>query len=201
MQAPLHPSVQVAAAIIAGGQAKRLGGIPKGNIVIDGQRIIDRQLAVLRPLFGHVFLVAADARSWCVPDLEIVSDRVPGAGPLAGLDAALGALRAAERAVVCVAGDMPFIDTAALALLRDHRPEAAALIPLVAGRPEPLFARYGQSCIHAVRAALAQGRFKAADLVRELDPEWIDEATLRSIDPELRFLTNVNTQEDLARYA
>jgi molybdopterin-guanine dinucleotide biosynthesis protein A len=72
---------------------------------------------------------------------------------------------------------------------------------LVAGRPEPLFARYGRACLHAVRAALDHGRFKAADLVRQLDPDWIDEATLRSVDPDLRFLTNVNTREDLARYA
>ena len=36
--------MKVAAAIIAGGEARRLGGIAKGTLVVQGRRIIDRQL-------------------------------------------------------------------------------------------------------------------------------------------------------------
>ena len=47
--------MSVAAAILAGGGGTRMGeGVVKGLLSVGGQRIIDRQLAVLRPLFAEV---------------------------------------------------------------------------------------------------------------------------------------------------
>jgi molybdopterin-guanine dinucleotide biosynthesis protein A len=48
----------VAVAILAGGKATRMGGQPKSFLVVDGRRIIDRQLDVLRPLFEEILIVA-----------------------------------------------------------------------------------------------------------------------------------------------
>jgi molybdenum cofactor guanylyltransferase len=188
--------VNVCAAVIAGGKAERLGGQPKGLLQVSGRRIVDRQLEVLRGVFGRVFLVANDPAPWAGLGLEIVADRVPGRGPLAGLDAALGALAPGEEAVVCVAGDMPFLDARALSLLRDH-PPAGAVVPLVTGHPEPLFARYARGCLPAIQRALAEGRLKTQAVLAELDVAYLDESRLRAIDPTLKFLTNVNTPEDL----
>jgi molybdopterin-guanine dinucleotide biosynthesis protein A len=187
----------VTAAIIAGGRAARLGGQPKGLISIGGRRIIDRQLEALWAVFDRVFLVANDPGPWSDLGLTIVPDRVPGAGPLAGLDAALSALDPGEVSVVCVAGDMPFLEPRALTLLRDH-PPAQAVVPRVAGRSDPLFARYHRSCAPVIARALAEGRLKAIALLDELAVAYLEEPAWQAIDPTLRFLTNVNTPEDLA---
>ena len=109
----------VAAAIIAGGPARRLGGAIKPLLELGGQAVADRQLAVLRPLFPRLLVVANDPAPWRGRGVEIVADRVAGAGPLAGLSAALAAAGDAE-AVVCVAGDLPFLSPALLAALRDR---------------------------------------------------------------------------------
>ena len=98
---------RVAAAIIAGGPARRLGGAVKPLIEIGGRAVADRQLAVLRPLYERVFVAANDPAPWAKRDVQVVADRVLGAGPLAGVAAALDAAGDAE-AVVCVAGDSPF---------------------------------------------------------------------------------------------
>jgi molybdopterin-guanine dinucleotide biosynthesis protein A len=189
----------VSAAIVAGGAGTRLGGVVKSLVEVGGRRIIDRQLEVLRPLFARVVVVASDPAPWAALGVPVIPDRVPpGAGPLAGIDAALGALAAGEDDVVCVAGDMPFLTPAALTLLRDHRPDAQAVAARVAGSPEPLFARYGRSCARVIAAALAAGRFKAAAVLEQLAVAYLDEPALRAIDPALRFLTNINTPEDLA---
>jgi molybdopterin-guanine dinucleotide biosynthesis protein A len=185
-----------AAAIVAGGKGERLGGVCKGLVEVGGRRIVDRQVEALRAVFDRVFLVASEAAPWAGLGLEVVPDRWPGAGPLAGLDAALAALAAAEPWVVCVAGDMPFLHPAALALLRDH-PPAAAVVPRVGGRPDPLFARYDRTCAPAIAGALAEGRRKTAALLDELAVTYLDEAALRAVDPALAFLVNVNTPEDL----
>jgi molybdopterin-guanine dinucleotide biosynthesis protein A len=183
--------------ILAGGRAERLGGQPKGLLRVGGRRIIDCQLEALRAVFPHVFLVANDPAPWTDLGLLIVPDRVPAAGPLAGLDAALAALALDEPAAVCVAGDMPFLTPAILTLLRDHAPEAAAVVPRVAGRPDPLCARYHRRCAGEIARALAEGRFKTAALLDHLEVSYLDEPALRALDPTLRFLTNVNTPEDL----
>jgi molybdenum cofactor guanylyltransferase len=185
----------ILAAIIAGGQATRLGGQPKGLLLVGGRRIIDRQLEALRAVFARVLLVANDPAPWSGLGLAVLPDRTPGAGPLAGIDAALAALAPGEDAVVCVAGDMPLLTPAALALLRDAAPGAPAVAARVDGRLEPLFARYGRACAPAVAAAVAQGRLSAAALLAEVGATYLDLAALDA----LTVLENANTPEDLAR--
>jgi molybdopterin-guanine dinucleotide biosynthesis protein A len=188
----------VAAAIIAGGRARRLGGQPKGLLLVGGRRIIDRQLEALRAVFSRVLLVTNDAALWDSLDLVVLTDRVPGSGPLAGIDAALAALAPGENAVVCVAGDMPLLTPASLALVRDAAPDAPAVAARVAGRPEPLFARYSRACAPALAAALAARRLTAAAFLAEVGASYLEEPTLRALDPALTFLHNINTPDDLA---
>ena len=60
---------RVAAAIIAGGRGRRLGGRRQGPAdASTAGRILERQLAVLRPLFARVLLV--DRRTAPVPTAE-----------------------------------------------------------------------------------------------------------------------------------
>jgi molybdopterin-guanine dinucleotide biosynthesis protein A len=188
------------AAIIAGGRATRLGGHPKSLLEVGGRRIIDRQLAALQAVFPRVLLVTNDPAPFAGLPVALVADRSPGAGPLAGIDAALAALAPDEEAVACVAGDMPFLTPAALTLLRDAA-AGPAVAARVAGRPEPLFARYARSCAPALAAAIAAGRLGAAAFLAEVGASYLDEPALRAADPTLAFafLDNVNTPEDLAR--
>jgi molybdenum cofactor guanylyltransferase len=189
---------EVAAAIIAGGPARRLGGVAKPLIEVGGRAIADRQLAVLRPLFARVFAVANDPAPWVVRGVEVVADRVVGAGPLAGLGAALAAAGEAD-AVVCVAGDLPFLAPALLEALRDRSPEARALAPRPAGRAEPLCARYAPDLRILVEARLQMGRFALHELLEATDTTWLDDAALAALDPGGLSFVNLNTPDDLRR--
>src|SRR5688500_19857642 len=107
-----------------------MGGVHKGLLVVQGRRIIDRQLALLRPLFHRVFIVANDPDAYAGLGVDVMPDRVTqGLGPIAGLEAALAALTADETAVVCVAADMPFLTAQLLIDLRDHGPVGPRLVP------------------------------------------------------------------------
>ncbi|HVV16983.1 MAG TPA: molybdenum cofactor guanylyltransferase [Polyangia bacterium] len=191
----------VAAAIIAGGRARRLGGLVKPFLEVGGTAIADRQLAVLRPLFERVIAVVADAGDaapWITRGVETVSDAVPGAGPMAGVAAALTA--AAPGGVVCVAGDLPFLSGALLAAVRDRDPDADAVAPRTGGHAEPLCARYGASCLPALRSRLAGGRLALHAVLEEAGRTvWIEGDALAALDPGGRSFLNVNTAEDLAR--
>ena len=194
----------VAAAIIAGGQARRMGG-PRGNksaLLIAGRSILERQLEVLLPRFARVLLVANTDLPTPIAGVTVIPDRVgPGLGPLAGLDAALAALLPHEQAVLCVGGDMPLLAPGLVELLRDTAPQAEAVVPRPAGRIEPLLARYSRACAPTIAAALAAHTLKTSTVVASLAVHWLDDPALRAVDAELTSFENANTPEDLARIA
>jgi molybdopterin-guanine dinucleotide biosynthesis protein A len=186
----------VAVAILAGGRARRLGGAIKPLLIVEGRRIIDRQLDVLGPLFATIVLVANEPAPFAGLDLAIIPDRVgPGHGPLGGIDAALACLAPSFQSVVCVAGDMPFLQPAVQRARRDA-PPALAVVPRIAGRPEPLCARYDRSFAPIVAGALAAGQLAVHALLARSGVAFIEEPALRGLDPELRTFVNVNTPAD-----
>jgi molybdopterin-guanine dinucleotide biosynthesis protein A len=178
-----------------------MGGCDKGLLRVAGRRIVDRQLAVLRPLFGEVLLVADAAtleRHTDVEGVRPVLDRQPGRGPLAGLEAALSASSA--EAVLVLGCDLPLLDEGLLTLVRDHRPAAEAVVPRLGGRAQALHARYIRAVLPAVQAQLAANQLRLLALLDAIETEFLDEAVLRSAarDGGLSGLTNVNTPADLA---
>jgi len=187
----------VAAAILAGGRASRLGGAVKPLLVVEGRRIIERQLDVLRPLFEQIVIVANDATPFAGLGLPVIPDRAgPGRGPLAGIDAALGWLPPEADSVVCVAGDMPFLAPAILRALRDA-PPAPAVVPRPAGKIEPLCARYDRALTLAIAAALAAGELAVHALLARPGVAFLEDGALRPLDPTLRSFANVNSPADL----
>ena len=188
--------MSVAAAILAGGKATRMGGQPKSFLRVDGERVIDRQLRVLRPLFSEILIVANDRPRYQEFGLPVVSDVIEGGfGPLVGILTALESVQA--QRVVCLACDMPYLEKAPLAFIRDHSTTADVLVPVVGGREEPLFARYDKAIIPLIRAQIATGDYKVSRFFKAARTGLLSEEILRIIDPDLRFLANVNTPEDL----
>jgi molybdopterin-guanine dinucleotide biosynthesis protein A len=190
--------VSVAAAIIAGGPAKRMGGQAKAFLHVDGQTIAERQLASLRSAFESVLVVAKDPAAWAGLHVEVVTDRIEGAGPLGGIEAALSAA-AGFDAVVCVAGDLPFLSPRLLAELRDRVPVADAVAPRRGGRAEPLCARYARALQPIVAARLGEGNLAVHELLESIRVDWIDDDELAQLDPEGHSFLNINTPEDLSR--
>jgi molybdopterin-guanine dinucleotide biosynthesis protein A len=211
------PAADVAAAIIAGGEARRLGGRVKALIEIEGRSVLDRQLDVLAPRCAAIAISSNDAAPFRERSLPVIPDRQPGLGPLAGIAAALAWCPAPYLLVV--AGDMPYIHPGIVDLLLAHRAEADAVVPFIAGLPEPLFAVYARTCLAVVEQRLAAGRRKVAGLVvaenlgdrpgggpgrgpgqgpgQGLSVYRVDEPALRAVDPRLRCFTNVNSAADL----
>jgi molybdenum cofactor guanylyltransferase len=184
-----------AAAILAGGRGTRLGGRTKAFLSIEGRRIIDRQLDVLRPLFTELLISANLPEPFAELGVPVVADAVPESGPLGGILAVLEAATAPR--VFFVAGDMPFILADAVRLLAHHPDESEVLVPIVGGQPEPLFARYSRRCAPSIRLRLAAGQRKATCFHADFNVRVVAEDELRAVDPTLQSLSNVNRPEDL----
>ena len=188
----------VTALILAGGKATRMGGVAKHELVVDGQTILARQRGVLAPRVAEIVVSAARD----VPGLRTVGDApaLAGAGPLAGIAAGLAA--AHTPWLLVVAGDMPDLHGGLVDLLlaRAVGETCDAVALRIADRPQPLLCALRVAPAAAALATmLAAGDHKASRLLTDqgLRVTWIDEATARAADPELRGLRNINAPADL----
>ncbi len=185
-----------AAAIIAGGRGRRLGGLDKSPLVIGGRQIIERQLAVLGQVAPHVLVVTDDHHRFRASGLRVCDDILPGAGPLGGLHTAL--TRSPGRRILVVAGDMPFLSGAFLRHLTVRAPHADAVVPRNAAGLQPLCAVYDRGCAEAIRARIDRGQYRLVDLVGSLRVTEVGPDEVAAFDPDGMLLFNVNTPADHA---
>ena len=191
--------MKVAGAIIAGGPAKRLGGVAKPFLNVGGRAIAERQLDLFRGAgLARVFVVANDPAPWAQLGIAVVPDLVGGVGPLGGVHAALTAADDCD-AVICLAGDLPFVAPALLAALRDRAPGVDAVAPRSSRGIEPLCARYARALLPVVDARVRAGELAIHELLERGGVDWIAAGELAALDPDGRSFFNVNTPEDLAR--
>ena len=184
----------VAAAILAGGTARRFGGRDKSRLVVRGRSIIVRQVEVLQRVAAQICIVANDASRFADLGLDVHPDLVPGAGAMGGIYTALEVSRA-DRVVV-VACDMPFLDAAVLNRLVDLAAGADAAWVRSAGGPEPLLACYQRAARFAVRKAMDGGRLKLADLGAVLHVRELAADDLKAFGRVDELLANLNSPAD-----
>ena len=181
----------LAAAILTGGQARRLGGADKSALPVGGRAILARQLDVLHAVTPHVFVVGR-APADLPPGIDVVPDRVPGAGALGGIYTAIMA-SPHERTLV-VGCDMPFVSEALVRRLAAE--DADIVIPRTPRGREPLCAIYARTCAGKIRERIEHGELQASDLPGGLHVVELGPDVLAALDPGGWMLTNVNTPED-----
>jgi molybdopterin-guanine dinucleotide biosynthesis protein A len=185
------------AAILAGGHARRLGGIDKSALLVRGTSILDRQLGVLRSLTPHILIVASDEHRYREAGVPVVRDRIRGAGSLGGLYTAL--VEAPTDQLVVMACDMPFLTAPFLTRLAALGAGADAAMPRDAGGLHPLCAAWARRAAPHLRVRIDEGRLRIIDALDGLDVREMDRGELASFDPAGTLLLNVNTPDDYAR--
>ncbi len=192
-------SARCTGVILAGGQATRYGGAPKGLERVGGRRIVDRVADALVEAADSLLLVANDpaAAEW-LADVPCVRDVRPGLGGIGGIHAALVH---AQSPVLVVAWDMPFVPASLLGELRavGERRNADAVVPESGSRRglEPLCAWYSPRCISAIEQRLDAGDRRVIGFYEDVELVRLSsEAVARHGDPSLLFL-NVNAPDDL----
>jgi molybdopterin-guanine dinucleotide biosynthesis protein A len=187
------PGLVSHAAIIAGGASRRMGSC-KALLDFQGQPLIAHVAGVLRPLFKDVVIVSADEAVARAARLPAIPDIFSGKGPLGGVHAAL---EYSGATTFCVACDLPFLQPDVIRFLCENFSECDVLAPRVHTRMEPLHAVYAPSCLPTLQTALQNERVPRVEKVlAPLRLCFIEENELRQFDPDLKFLTNLNTPEE-----
>lgn len=183
--------MMVAAVILAGGQARRMGGGDKPLLMLRGQPILSHVIARITPQVEALAISAnGDPARFATYELPVLPDTIAGfpgplAGILAGMDWAAGL--GIDR-LLSVPGDTPFLPRDLVQRMAD------AAFPMAAsdGRAHPVVAIWPVVLRDKLRAALIAGERRVGRFAADCGAKVVDFPA--APDP----FFNINTPEDLA---
>ncbi len=186
--------VAVSGAVLAGGRSSRMGR-DKAGLVVAGETLLARQLRLLAEVGiadRQVAFQPGNVRG-LPPGVNAVTDRRPGLGPLAGLEACLRAAKSPLLLVLAV--DLPNLTAGFLRrLLAQARPDRG-VVPWRDGFAEPLVAIYPGLALNGITSRLDRGELALQPLVRSgIDAGWLAPFPLEAYDG--RLLANWNSDAD-----
>ena len=184
---------EITGIVLAGGQGRRMGGVDKGLVDLEGKALAERVIARLAPQVGTVIVNAnQNAGRYAAFGYPVVPDAVGGfAGPLAGLHA--GMTQAHSAYVATAPCDSPFLPDDLVARLAAALVDADAQLAVAKtfDQPHPVFALVRRDTLAHLTDFLAAGG-------RKIDL-WY--ASLRHVevpfDDEADAFRNINTREEL----
>lgn len=172
--------------VLAGGGSRRMGGTDKVLLEVGGQSMLDRVLAAGA---GARVRVVVGPRRPTSADVVWTAEDPPGSGPLAGVAAGVAALGpVAAEVVVVLAGDMPLVDAATVAVLVEAAP---AVLADLEGQPQALAAAYPRDALQAALTELGDPTGRPVRLLLDLLQPALVPAPIQAQDAD--------TPEDLAR--
>lgn len=189
--------------ILVGGQSRRMG-TDKALLTVDELPLALHAAHLLKPFTNKIGLIG-DPAKYATLGFDVVPDRRPNCGPLAGIEAALLATDSVWTAIL--ACDLPAVDHETLAALIElstfeqsvSKPSgnetiADAIVPKHPdGKLEPLCALYKRSALPFIQAALDNGTRRVTDALATLTVRYLPVADARPF-------CNLNTPDDVHRY-
>jgi molybdopterin-guanine dinucleotide biosynthesis protein A len=184
--------------ILAGGKNSRFSCKNKALARIGGKRILDRIYEVFTILFDKIILVTNDPVQYMEWDFDIVTDIFPIRSSLTGIHT--GLFYITTPYAFFLACDIPFIKKELIEILLDGvDPSVDIVIPETSKGVEPLCSVYSKRCFQPIEEQLEKKSLKIQRVFQKLRVKKIPEDILRTIDPDLVSLSNINTPNDLAR--
>jgi molybdopterin-guanine dinucleotide biosynthesis protein A len=188
-------ATHITGVILAGGEARRMGGRDKGLVEVAGRPMIEYVLEALRPQVKTVMINAnRNAGFYARYGVPVIADALAGFnGPLAGMASGMHAAR--TPMIITVPCDSPFVPNDLVQRLAAAKQDATAEIAVAHNgeRMQPVFALLDTALLDSLEEFLGRGE-------RKID-RWFAERRSTSVDFSDRPETfiNVNTPEEASR--
>ena len=199
--------------ILAGGENKRMP-VLKAFIKINGEKIIERNLKIMRQLFKEIFIVTNQPELYLYLKTHLLGDVYDIRGPMTGIFTSL--LNSSNRWVFVSACDMPFINKQLIKYMASKRDNYDAVVPKYnennppqspftkGGRrgdyTEPLFAFYSKQLMPSMEKAIFSNKIGSKDFLRDKRVEYIFNREIKGIDAKAMSFINLNTLKELKKY-
>src|SRR5215210_1785170 len=193
----------ISAAVLAGGQSRRMGTDKALLPLVDGGRpmagiVLERLCAVA----DDVFVVANEQERYASFGARVVPDLHPQIGALGGIQAAIS--WSAHEHCLVVACDMPFLSLPLLRRMISEPRDYDVLVPLIPGESrqrsdglvfQTLHAIYSKRCLPFIEKRIAEGGKQVVGFFDDVRVRTLDVAEITRWDPDLWSFFNANTPE------
>jgi len=168
-------------------------GRDKATLVLDGETLAAR-LGRLLSVVARPALEVGPGRSGLG-----LADEDPGEGPLAALATGWHSLQARgfRGPVIVLATDLPSLTLELLSWLA-ARPESGSVVPVVAGRAQPLCARWAPGDLDRALGLVRAGE-RVVSTALGPDATYLPESSWAQVAPAAAFF-DVDRPEDLGRH-
>jgi molybdopterin-guanine dinucleotide biosynthesis protein A len=191
-----HRVGNVTAFILAGGRSQRMGR-DKSFLELGGRSLLRRAVDLAGSVAPTVRIVAPQEKFLTVA--HTINDIFPGAGPLAGIHAALSGTATELNLILAV--DLPFVERDFLAYLIAQASQVSALVTVPhAGKGlQPLCAVYRRDFREIAERALKKKKNKIDVLFAEVETRVIAEVEITHMGFGARMFQNLNTPEEFKK--
>ena len=183
--------------VLCGGKSRRMGR-DKATLPFGDETMLARVTRLLAKVVDPIIVVAARDQ----PPIELpvpvtfVRDRVESQGPLEGLAVGIAAVAGQADAVYATSCDVPLLARGfvehLVGLLSNHQ----VVVPRDEKYFHPLAAVYRVSVLPKIEELLSQDRRRPIFLFDEVDTLAVPTETLKSVDPPLLSLLNLNSPDE-----
>ncbi|MBI4685381.1 MAG: molybdenum cofactor guanylyltransferase [Nitrospirae bacterium] len=183
--------------ILAGGENRRIP-LLKGQIEINGKRIIETNINLLLRFFDKVIISTNTPERYFYCGMPMIGDLLEQRGPLTGIYSVLTSTQ--DDSILVVACDMPFIRPEIVSLLitkyASGQGDWDAVIPQFEGRSQPLIGIYSKNVTGIIEDRIKKDQGSIRDMLTELRVLYVKEEEVSAVDPEGRSFVNINTMKD-----
>lgn len=191
--------MKAAGIVLCGGLSTRMGA-PKALLKFGPETMLQRVVRLLGSVVDPIVVVAA--RDQVLPGLPetviVARDEREQRGPLEGLRAGLRALPETADAAYVTSCDVPLLAPAFAAKMIELLGGHDIAVMEVDGFAHPLSAVYRRETLPHVESLLARDKLRPVFLFDAVRTRRVQPEEMRSVDPELKTLRNLNTPEDYA---
>jgi molybdenum cofactor guanylyltransferase len=191
---PLGACPDVTGIILAGGRSSRYGS-NKALVELNGTRLIERAVEVMKSIFQEVILVTNTPADYAFLNLPMLPDLIKGLGPIGGVYTGLETI--SGKAGFIIACDMPFLHKNLIRHMVQVRQKFDAVVPRIGWMIEPLHALYTKKCLPVIKASIDAHEYQIAKCFQKLCVKYLEKEELLAFDPELMSFFNINEPKDL----
>lgn len=189
---------EVTGYVLAGGASRRMG-TDKACLPLGGERLVDRQIRLLRAVCHTVAIIGPSAK-FGDTGIQVYEDAIPGQGPLGGIQAGLE--RARTEFSLFLGCDMPLMEARFLRYLCQQAMTTTALAtvppPWTGGR-YPLCIVLRRRALARVVACLESGQNQVGRFFLQVPRRPITKAEFARAGFSTRIFLNLNTPKEYER--
>lgn len=189
--------------LLCGGKSSRMG-YPKALLPFGEELMLQRVARILSSVVSPLVVVAAEGQELppCPGNPHVVRDECPERGPLEGLRAGLKAIAPLADAAYVTSVDVPLLVPAFVRQMIGELGDADIAVPVEEQDGKlfhhPLAGVYRTRVVPSLETLLAEDRLRMVFLFDAVTTRRVPVDQLRSVDPELCSLRNLNRPEDYA---